>query len=78
MWNELIAAISVGGASIIASVVSLIVSRLNAKKVKTDIQTIKETLDASGGVFYVTCPVCGKRIYLKGVDIQTSATGGSK
>ena len=78
MWNELITAIAVGGASIIGSVVSLIVSRVNAKKVKTDVDALKSMLDESGGVFYVTCPVCGKRIFLRGVDIHSQTTGESK
>ena len=76
--NELITAIVVGGVSIIGSLVSLIVSRINAKKVKTDIETIKSVLDESGGIFYVTCPVCGKKIYLKGVDIHTAPNGEAK
>ena len=76
MFTEFIAAIATGGVAIVGSIVSLIVSKINSKKMKTDIDSIKSVLDDSGGVFYIICPTCGKRIYLRSMDVHVQSEGG--
>lgn len=68
---SLVAVVTAGGA--------LLVSWLNKKRTENEVKTIKEAIDASDGSFYVRCPSCGARVYLRGASIhKDEEEGGAK
>lgn len=73
--EQILTALVTGIVAILTAVFSLVVSRINAEKTRGEIDSLKKTLDDSGGVYYVICPSCGKKIYLSGVQIHAEDKG---
>lgn len=68
--EEIITALVTGIVAILAALVSLVVSRINAERVRGELDSLKNALEEGGGVYYIICPSCGKKIYLSGVQIH--------
>ena len=66
--DALITALTTGGVAIVTALVSLIVNRINARKVRSEIESIREEL--GDGKYYIICPKCGEKIYLIGTEIR--------
>lgn len=37
---------------------------------QNELDSIKQAIDDGGGVYYIECPHCGKRIYLQGLQVK--------
>lgn len=61
-----IVAIIAGAAAGIVSVITAI----TAYKVKTRVQAIEKELESSDNSYYIMCPDCGSKVYLKSVDVK--------
>lgn len=72
--GELIAAIVAVGVSVVTAVGSLIVSKINRKKLQSDLDGLREAINGADGDYFVMCPFCGKRIRLR--DVQVYVEGG--
>lgn len=56
--------------AILTAVGSLIISKINTRKMQNELDSIKQAIDDGGGVYYIECPHCGKRIYLQGLQVK--------
>lgn len=68
--GEVLAALIAGCIAIVTSVVGVIVSKLESKKRKIELEAIRNAIDEGGGKLYVVCPNCGNRFYLSGSKIH--------
>lgn len=65
--------------AVIGAAASFVVSWLNKKKTENELATIRAAIDGADGNFYVKCPACGAKIYLKSAQIvRESDEGGAK
>lgn len=64
----LVTALVSSAIAILGAATGLIVSYLNGKKQKKELDDIRKEID-EGGAYYVTCPNCGTRILLTGSAI---------
>lgn len=85
IWASLVAA----GVGIIGAGGAFVVAWLNAKKTAAELEAqkaeqarqageigaLRAELDAAGGVYYVVCPVCGKKVYIRGEDLKRDDGG---
>lgn len=67
--GELIAAIVAVSVSVVTAVGSLIVSKINRKKLQSDLDGLREAINGADGDYFVMCPFCGKRIRLRDVKV---------
>ena len=59
--NELVAALVTGGVSIVGAVVALIVSWLNTKRIRGEMDSLRREIDAGGvGIIFSARPVVQK------------------
>ena len=77
MSGELITVLISSAIAILGALTSLVVSTLKAKEtsVKTEqtdlkIDKIEKAIEAGTGNFWLICPKCGTKIYLKDIDIR--------
>lgn len=75
MLGEVIAAITTGAVAVITALFSLLIARINREKSKTEIAALKETIENAEGVYYVTCPQCGTRIFLTAQSLHRYEEG---
>lgn len=68
--NELVAALVTGGVSIVGAVVALIVSWLNTKRIRGEMDSLRREIDAGGGRYYILCPSCGAKVFLRGDAVK--------
>lgn len=87
IWAALVAA-SVG---IIGAGGAFIVSWLNARKTEAELEAqkaeqerqagelsaLRAEIDAGGGVYYVVCPSCGAKVYLRGAELKKDEGGSA-
>lgn len=76
--TEIYAALITAVVGVITAGGALLVSWLKSKKIKAEVDSIRAAIDDSGGVYWVTCPACGTRVYLKGAEIHVDASGGEE
>lgn len=69
MSEEIITAIVTSVVAIIGAFGSMIVSYLESKARKKDIEELKKSLKSATNL-YVICPECSTKIYLSKIDIQ--------
>ena len=68
--TELYAALISAGVAIIGAVSAYAVSYLKSRQLKNELDGIKEQLNHSNQLYYITCPNCGTKIYLNAVQIN--------
>ena len=68
--NELYAALISAGVAIVGAVAAYFVSYFKSKQLKNELDGIKEQLNDSNQLYYITCPNCGTKIYLNSVQIN--------
>lgn len=71
MSSEIIAALAASAVSLITAVTTYCISRLKAKSLQTELDTVKRTLQDSDKLYYIQCPNCKAKIYLDQVSIKT-------
>lgn len=69
--TELIAALIAAGVAIVGAVAGYIVNTLKAKAMRAELDSIKEALANANALYYVNCPHCGTKIYLKDVALKS-------
>ena len=67
--GELVAAILAVLVSVVTAIGSLIVSKINRKKLQSDLDGLREAINGADGDYFVMCPFCGKRIRLRDVQV---------
>ena len=67
--GELVAAILAVSVSVVTAIGSLIVSKINRKKLQSDLDGLREAINGADGDYFVMCPFCGKRIRLRDVQV---------
>ena len=68
--SELYAALISAGVAIVGAVAAYFVSYFKSKQLKNELDGIKEKLNDSNQLYYITCPNCGTKIYLNSVQIN--------
>lgn len=67
---ELYAALISAGVGIVGAIAAYLVSYLKSRQLKNELDGIKEQLNDSSQLYYITCPNCGTKIYLNSVQIN--------
>ena len=78
--GEPVAAIVAVLVSVVTAIGSLIVSKINRKKLQSDLDGLREAINGADGDYFVMCPFCGKRIRLRDVQVyveQAKQNGGT-
>lgn len=78
--SELVAAILAVSVSVVTAIGSLIVSKINRKKLQSDLDGLREAINGADGDYFVMCPFCGKRIRLRDVQVyveEAKQNGGT-
>lgn len=68
--SELYAALISAGVAIVGAVAAYFISYFKSKQLKNEFDGIKEQLNDSNQLYYITCPNCGTKIYLNSVQIN--------
>lgn len=68
--TELYAALISAGVAIVGAVSAYLVSYLKSRQLKNELDGIKDQLNGSNQLYYITCPNCGTKIYLNSVQIN--------
>lgn len=55
--------------AIISSLVYFVITKINTDRMKIQLNGIEEMINTSGENFYVICPNCGQKIYLRTTQI---------
>lgn len=86
IWAALAAAIvgiiGAGGAFVVAwlnarkTAVELEAQKAEQERQAGEIGALRAELDAAGGVYYVVCPACGTKVYIRGADLKKDDGGG--
>ena len=88
---EIWAALATAIVGIIGAAGAFFVAWLNAKKTAAELKAqkaeqarqagelgaLRAEIDAAGGVYYVVCPSCGAKVYIRGADLKQDEGGGS-
>lgn len=69
--TELIAALIAAGVAIVGAVAGYVVNTLKAKAMRAELDSIKEALANANALYYVNCPNCGAKIYLKDAVLKS-------
>ncbi len=70
MSSEIIAALAASAVSLITAVTTYCISRLKAKSLQNELDSVKKTLQDSDKLYYIQCPNCKAKIYLNQVSIK--------
>lgn len=68
--TTLITALTASLISIITALTTFFISRIKAKSLQNDLDSVKKTLQESDKLFYIQCPNCKAKIYLDQVSIK--------
>lgn len=88
---EIWAALATAIVGITGAAGAFVVAWLNAKKTAAELEAqkaeqerqagelgaLRAEIDAAGGVYYVVCPACGAKVYIRGADLKQDEGGGS-
>lgn len=88
---EIWAALATAIVGIIGAGGAFVVAWLNARKTDAELEAqkaeqerqagelgaLRAEIDAGGGVYYVVCPSCGAKVYLRGAELKKDEGGSA-
>lgn len=74
--GEIVTALVLAVVSIIGTAGAAVVSYIKLKQAKKELAGIKQIIEDSNQLFFVTCPTCGTKIYLNSVNINAEKKEG--